>query len=129
MSIEELEIGFKWLVNRLYEPKAFEHRLLRFIDELEPVPGVDDSTSDLQRRVDALVLAGIRELGSSEATMIDKVCSRIQNNPRVSHVTMEWLRLYQQLRFMYKQGGIWDPDFAKAELPFQNARMRAVLAS
>src|SRR5687768_17658618 len=26
MSNEELELGFKWLVNKLYEPKAFEHR-------------------------------------------------------------------------------------------------------
>jgi hypothetical protein len=42
---------------------------------------------------------------------------------------MEFLRLYQQLRFMYKYGGIWDPNVAKAELPFQNSRVRAVLAS
>jgi len=110
------------LVNKLYEPKAFEHRLLRFIDKLEPVPGVDTSASDLQPRVDALILAGIRELGSAEATMINKVCSRIENNPRVAHVTMEWLRLYQQLRFMYEQGGIWDPEFAKAELPFATTK-------
>ena len=129
MSSEELEIGFKWLVNKLYEPKAFEYRLLRFIDELEPVPGVDTSVSDLQPRVDALVLAGIRELGSSEAAMIDKVCSRIENKPRASHVTMEFLRLYQQLRFMYKHGGVWDSSVATAELPFQNSRVRAVLAS
>ena len=129
MSSEELEIGFKWLVNKLYEPKAFEHRLLRFIDKLEPVPGVDTSVSDLQPRVDALVLAGIRELGSSEAAIIDKVCSRIEDNPRASHVTMEFLRIYQQLRFMYKQGGIWNPDFAKAELPFQNSLVNAVRAS
>jgi len=52
--------------------------------------------------------------------MIEKVCARIENNPRVSHVTMEWLRLYQQVRFMYEHGGIWDPELAKAELPFQN---------
>jgi hypothetical protein len=129
MSSEELELGFKWLVNRLYEPKAFEHRLLNFIDKLEPVPGVDNSASDLQRRVDALILAGIRELGSVEAAMIEKVCARIENNPRVSHVTMEWLRLYQQVRFMYKQGRIWDPDFAKAAPPFQNSRLYAVRAS
>jgi radical SAM superfamily enzyme YgiQ (UPF0313 family) len=126
MSSEELEIGFKWLVNRLYEPKAFEHRLLRLIDELEPVPGVDDSKSDLQPRVDALVLAGIRELGSSEAAMIDKVWSRIGDNPRASHVTLEFLRLYQQLRFMYQHGGIWDPDIAKAELPFHHSCVSAV---
>jgi hypothetical protein len=93
MSAEELELGFKWLVNKLYEPKAFEHRLMRFIDKLEPVPGVDDSVSDLQ--------------------------------PRVSHVTMEWLRLYQQIRFMYKHGGIWNPDFAKADLPFQSSTASA----
>lgn len=129
MSSEELHIGFKWLVNKLYEPKAFEHRLLRFIDELEPVPGVDSSASELQPRVDALVLAGIRELGSAEAAMIDKVCSRIGNNPRASYVTMEFLRLYQQLRFMYKHGEIWDPGVAKTELPFQSSRARAVLAS
>jgi hypothetical protein len=61
--------------------------------------------------------------------MIDKVCSRIEDNPRASHVTLEFLRLYQQLRFMYKQGGIWNPDFAKGELPFQNARVHAALAS
>src|SRR4030095_868888 len=130
MSSEELELGFKWLVNKLYEPKAFEHRLLRFLDRLAPVPdGVDDSASYLQPRVDALILTGIRELGSFEAAMIEKVCSRIENNPRASHVTMEWLRLYQQVRFMYKQGGIWDPDFAKAEQPFQNSRVHAALAS
>lgn len=118
MSNEELEIGFKWLVNKLYEPKAFEHRLLRLIDELEPVPGVDTSVSELQTRVDALVLAGIRELGSSEAAMIDRVCSRIEDKPRASHLTMEFLRLYQQLRFMYKQGGIWDPGFTYLASPF-----------
>jgi hypothetical protein len=89
---------------------------------------VDTSVSDLQPRVDALVLAGIRELGSAEAAMIDKVCSRIENKPRAAHVTMEWLRIYQQLRFMYKQGGIWDPGVATAELPFQNARVHAVVA-
>ncbi len=130
MSGEELELGFKWLANKLYEPKAFEQRLLRFLDLMEPVPdGVDHSASNLQPRVDSLVLAGIRELGTSEAAMLEKICPRIENNPRVSHVTMEWLRHYHQLRFMYKQGGIWDPDFAKAELPFQHSRVNAVHAS
>jgi len=130
MSSEELELGFKWLANKLYEPKAFEHRLLRFLDKMEPVPdGVDDSASNLQPCVDSLTLAGIRELGTSEAAMIDKVYSRIEDNPRVSHVAMEWLRYYHQLRFMYKQSGIWNPDFAKAELPFQNSRLNAVHAS
>jgi hypothetical protein len=58
--------------------------------------------------------------------MIDKVSSRIDGNPRASHVTLEFLRLYQQLRFMYQQGGIWDPEFANAEQPFQDSCVSAV---
>jgi radical SAM superfamily enzyme YgiQ (UPF0313 family) len=120
LSSEELAIGFKWLVNKLYEPKAFEHRMMRFLDKMEPVPeGVDNSASDLQPRVDALVMSGIRRLGSAEAAMVEKVWRRAEHKPRVAHVTMEWLRHYHQVRFMYDRGGIWDSNLATTRLPFE----------
>jgi hypothetical protein len=122
LSSDELAMGFKWLVNKLYEPKAFEQRMLRFLDKMEPVPdGVDNSASDLQHRVDSLVLSGIRRLGTDEAAMVEKVRGRIENKPRVSHVTMEWLRHYHQVRFMYERGGIWDPGLAGTRRPFETS--------
>jgi radical SAM superfamily enzyme YgiQ (UPF0313 family) len=130
LSSEELELGFKWLANKLYEPKAFEQRMLRFLDKMEPAPdGVDNSVSNLQPRVDSLVLSGIRRLGPDERAMIEKVYPRVENKPRLAHVTMEWLRHYHQVRFMYEKGGIWNPDLAKSELPFQNSWRRQSTSS
>ena len=119
LTAEELECGFRWLANELYAPRNFEHRLMRFFEKMEPVTdGVDASTSKLQPAVDSLVIEGIRNLGPDEASMVERVCRRIENSPRVSHVTMEWLRHYQQVRFMYEQGGIWDPDIDRSADPF-----------
>ena len=130
LSAAELEIGFKWLANKLYAPRAFEQRLMRFLDCMEPVPdGVDSSISALQARVNSSVLAGIRGLGSYESEMIARVCRRIEDKPRVAHVTMEWLRHYQQLRFMYQRGGIWDANVAETARPFQVQLMKAAQAA
>jgi len=94
--------------------------MMRFLDKMEPVPeGVDNSASDLQPRVDALVMSGIRRLGSAEAAMVEKVWRRAEHKPRVAHVTMEWLRHYHQVRFMYDRGGIWDSNLATTRLPFE----------
>jgi radical SAM superfamily enzyme YgiQ (UPF0313 family) len=122
LSAEELEIGFKWLANKLYAPKAFEHRMLRFLDKMEPVSdGVDHSASTLQPAVDAAVLSGIRGLGRQEAALLEKVLRRMEAKPRVKHVAMEWLRHYHQVRFMYEKGGIWNSDLAMRDRPFQNS--------
>ena len=53
LSSEELELGFRWLANKLYAPKAFAQRMLRFLEKMAPAPdGVDRSASRLQPRVD-----------------------------------------------------------------------------
>lgn len=130
LSTEELEIGFKWLANKLYEPKAFKHRMLRFLDKMEPVSdGVDDSASKLQAHVDRAVLAGVRGLGPDEAELLNTVLHRVENKPRVAHVAMEWLRHYHQVRFMYEKGGIWNPELATTARPFQYSGAAAAQTS
>jgi len=125
LTAEELECGFRWLANKLYAPRNFEHRLMRFFEKMEPViDGVDASTSKLQPAVDSLVIEGIRNLGPEEASMIERVGRRIGNSPRISHVTMEWLRHYQQVRFMYQQGGIWNSEIARTTDPFSSPVQR-----
>jgi radical SAM superfamily enzyme YgiQ (UPF0313 family) len=125
LSSEELEIGFRWLANKLYAPKAFEQRLSRFLDRMEPAPdGVDSSISDLQARVNSSVLAGVSRMGSYESAMVERVWRRIEGKPRVAHVTMEWLRHYQQVRFMYERGGIWDARVGETAQPFQTSGMK-----
>jgi hypothetical protein len=44
----------------------------------------------------------------------------------LAHVTMEWLRHYHQVRFMYKEGGVWDPQLAMSALPLRKALAKAV---
>ena len=130
LSAEELELGFKWLANKLYAPKAFEHRMLRFLDKMAPVDdGVDGSASALQHQVDTLVLSGIARLGPDETALVEKVRRRVANHPRVAHVAMEWLRHYQQVRFMYARGGVWDSNLAATRRPFSAPVATEVQAS
>jgi hypothetical protein len=42
---------------------------------------------------------------------------------------MEWLRHYQQVRFMYARGGIWDSNVAATRRPFPAAVAKEVQAS
>jgi radical SAM superfamily enzyme YgiQ (UPF0313 family) len=111
MSADELAEGFRWLANRLYEPAAFEVRMLRFLDVFDPRQGENaERRRGLQVRVDREVLAGVTRLGRREADMVRRIQRRLESKPRARHVT-----------HMYAVGGIWDPRLAAASAPFATA--------
>lgn len=113
MSREELTAGIRWLANALYHPQHFGERVLAYVEQLRFAPG---SRRPQPRRTgvrsvdrDTLgLIADIPKLDREAAAMWRRIMAVLPANPGASVPIMEAFARYQQLRFMYEQGGFWD---------------------
>lgn len=121
MTRDELFAGMRWLGNRLYHPKAYGERLLRFIDDLK-TPGLNHkeeikpTNRELVLRT-VMLVRRIAQLGPEEAQMLSKVVKKMSQKPGVQKYVMSNLIRYMQVRYMYENHGFWDPGLAEQAAP------------
>lgn len=113
MSRDELTEGIRWLANELYHPHHFGERLLRYIDLLKIPKGIRrpqlrrTSVRSVDRDTLGLI-ADIPKLDGEAARMWKRVMAVLPGNPGATVPIMEAFARYQQLRFMYEEGGFWN---------------------
>jgi hypothetical protein len=108
MSRDELLGGIRWLARRLYDPLAFQERVLRFIDCFGPRR--DPRRNEAPIRVDNLsILKSLAQLGSAEEKLVSRICSRLVEKPEASEAVAQMLSRYLQIRYMYQEARIWSP--------------------
>lgn len=124
MSVGDLETGLKWLINRLYAPRAFEQRMSRFIEcfdtQLEQDPG-----SGSRRAVNiqgVSVVKAIRDLGERESAMMTRLSQAARAKPATQEHLFANLFRYMQIRKLYTDAGCWDPLMAANDSPWQQVQ-------
>lgn len=129
MTRDELLLGLRWLVNRIFAPQAFEARALDFIAMFgeESAPG-RLSGEHLSRSSQgavfldlAKVVRSIAHLGPGEAQMLSRVLSASARKPEAGAAVASQLFEYRRMRYLLSVAGIWDPALSKMERPpFRN---------
>jgi len=121
MTRDELFVGMRWLCNRLYHPKAFGERLMRFIDNLNtPGPVYKEETKPKNRELllrSVMLVRRIAQLGPEEAQMLSRVVKKMRQKPGVQKYVMSSLFRYMQTRYMYDNHGFWEPGLAEQAAP------------
>ncbi|MCA1643995.1 MAG: B12-binding domain-containing radical SAM protein [Chloroflexi bacterium] len=111
MTREQLSDGMRWLINRLYEPSAFGARLVQTIERLQPPAEIQDRPSRNRRSIerDAVELVGrLRHAGPQQAAMLNQVLAAAAKKPSAWPAVSLYLLLYQQIRYMYANVGMWE---------------------
>ena len=115
MTHEELLRGIRRLSNRLYSPRAFGERILRFVE----IFGKRQQRQRSKRSVDFrnlrpvefegldLFLALVAQ-GRDETEMWSTIRKALAKRPAVAEFVVPMLVQYSQIRYMYEQGKIWD---------------------
>jgi radical SAM superfamily enzyme YgiQ (UPF0313 family) len=105
MSPSELEQGIRWLVEQLYRPANFEHRMLRFI-ELYPDIGPEPRAPGSPRRDVNLqglsVVRALSRLGAQEQLMMNRLSAAARGKPRTQRHLFANLFRYMQIRSIYR---------------------------
>jgi radical SAM superfamily enzyme YgiQ (UPF0313 family) len=120
MSRQTLFAGLRWLGNRLYHPATFGQRLKRFLDNYRPPPFSDHPHRKPNQQLGLQVMKvtqNVSRLGPAEAQMFFDTASAAMKNPVVQGVFFNIMGQYNQIRYMYQQGGFWEPQLAELDTP------------
>lgn len=126
LTLEQLQLGLRWLRNRLYRPEDFARRMVRMIEALGPQRGPfrrDRVRVREPRAVDAdvvVILKKLIRLGVGERQMWSTVLSAMQAKPDTESMVMAALTNYSQVRCLYEVGNFWDPRVAECNTPFDS---------
>ncbi|MCA9050888.1 MAG: radical SAM protein, partial [Planctomycetaceae bacterium] len=125
MTVEELQTGIQWLMNSLYHPKHFEHRVLTGIREFEVRHSArylytQNRSRNIRRSGTdmALGLTKFSRKGRDEASMVSNILKAAAKKPETRPHVMESLFRYMQIRHMCEDCGIWEPSLALQPSPF-----------
>ena len=115
MTREQLHDGSRWLVNRIYAPEAFADRLSAFvatygIGETRP-PGPPLG------QIEHALLAKLASLGPAERALAELIVAIAGSHPDLTGHLSNVLLGYCQVRYMYAQYGVWNPELARREAP------------
>jgi hypothetical protein len=123
MTRQELLGGVQWLCNKLYDPAAFGHRLLRYIDlhgKRRPNAPFDSTSPPAPRSIskDILILASrLQSLGPKERELWHVISARIAKKPQAGPMALGALMQYMQIRYMYDRGHFWEPMLTQESKP------------
>lgn len=124
MSREDLHIGARWLVSKLFDPEAVYERMLAMADHLGPPPwarhGGRRHSHPARRKPTAQVVRVMRELAASDAriaALIRQVKLLIHARPEVADGLSEALGHYCTTLRTYQEAGIYDPSWTNLPAP------------
>lgn len=124
MARAQLLYGIRWLCNRIYQPKVFGERMLRFIDRLgtrndHTGDGTEVRVEQL-RRIDreSLSLLGRGDsLDPEIGPMFARIRKELSQKPHAAQWAVPFLIQYMQIRHMYRRTGVWNPRMGTATTP------------
>ncbi len=127
MSQDELLRGVRWLANKLYDPREFGDRLLRFMDRVgeRRDPKVlhwrkhrgKEQLRDIERNGGEIVRR-LMAFGPEEAKMAYRVFGAVSKKPEAFEFARAAMFHYAQIRYMYAKGQFFDNHVAAEAQPF-----------
>ncbi|MBN1995559.1 MAG: radical SAM protein [Anaerolineae bacterium] len=120
MSRQTLFAGLRWLGNRLYHPTTFGQRVRQFLDSYQPPPFSDRPHRKPNQQLALQIMKvtqNVTRLGSAEAQMFLNTAPAAMKHPVVQGVFFNIMAQYHQIRYMYQQGGFWEPQLAELNAP------------
>lgn len=121
MTPEQMSIGMKWLVNRMYRPDFFGERVLNFMNAYKPGPGPQQrravsSRADIYIDIARMMRRFLRE-GKEEMEMARRIERALCDNPALESAIGQVMLQYAQVRHVYASAGYWDPAIATHDAP------------
>jgi radical SAM superfamily enzyme YgiQ (UPF0313 family) len=124
MTREELRDGLRWLINKLYDPRAFTKRVERLVRTLPRRGGsrgaravsLGGTVRPVERECAALLLK-LPRLGLAELRMALRLVALALRHPRLARVAMGQVLPYMQIRYLLDLGGFWEPELARLDDP------------
>lgn len=121
MSPEQMSIGMKWLVNRIYRPDFFGERVFNFMNAYKPGEGPQQrravtSRADIFIDTAKMIRRFLRE-GKEEMKMAQRIEHELRDKPELESAIGMILLQYAQVRHVYGSAGYWDPAIATHEAP------------
>ncbi len=112
ISIEEAQMGSKWLMNNLYSPSHFGERLCSFLDSVGDGKQADSTTLSKKFRPvykeQYRIIRNIRKMGEEEALMYDRVTKMLAKKPFANIHALNYLGLYASIRSTMNYNNTWD---------------------
>ncbi|MEX1061398.1 MAG: radical SAM protein [Methyloceanibacter sp.] len=111
MSEAELKAGARWLLNRIYEPRAFAQRVRHFVE----ICGTSVGAIDPIRPPDSALAIRLSQLGTAERHLVQLLVRLEGERPDLLPQLKYILLFYCQVRYLLDYYGVWDPKLAKRE--------------
>ena len=134
MTKQDLYIGTKWLISRLYSPGAFSTRLAEIARVLGPNPLLQRGTGRLynppqRRRANQLFIAMIQSLGRRDpevAAAISQARRLMRANPEIRDGLSDVLTTWLLALYGHMEKGAYDAEWARLPAPpFEDRRTAA----
>lgn len=124
-STDEMNLGMKWLATNLYEPKNFTLRVLNMLDNFNTYKQPKSASQLYEINGDHIlkdiskIISKIKNLGEEEKKMWNIIGEKIieKNAPKELFITLMFF--YMQLRHVYNENGIWQPELIGADIDFK----------
>ena len=124
MSRAELQLGARWLANKIYDPENYGRRVLRMVELLAEDRNADRMVRTggqrSMREVDedaTQLLLRLPDLGPRERRMFIELMAAARRKPIAQPFVASYLTLYLNTRTVYDRTGVWDPDLAAGPCP------------
>lgn len=120
-----MNLGMKWLATNLYEPKNFTLRVLNMLDNFNTYKQPKSASQLYEINGDHIlkdiskIISKIKNLGEEEKKMWNIIGEKIieKNAPKELFITLMFF--YMQLRHVYNENGIWQPELIGADIDFE----------
>ena len=125
LSDDQLSIGLRWLINKLYSPKSFTTRIEGFLDIFDPHPNNTrtDGALDQLRRTEISPLfrngrlSKLKSWGSDEEKLLKNISILKNEFPKAKSEISQFLHSYIQIRYMCETSNMWEPELEKLDSP------------
>lgn len=114
---EQMDTGFRWLINRLYNPEIMTERLLAFIERLQVTTISDAREPRLIERSSQALINRLANMGLGEKRMLIRVERALAKKPEAASLVYASLMYYLQLRYIYESAGVWEPNLGVMMAP------------
>ncbi len=114
MTVEQRNVGLRWLMNQIYTPAAYGRRVQAFVDASKTRRSARRTSilTGIQGQMAQRLVRG----GAAERALVERLEGLAMLRPDL-HGTLSYMLLfYCQVRFMMETGGQWDPTLGRREL-------------
>lgn len=119
ISIEEAQLGSKWLMNNMYSPANFGERVCTFLDLLGEGQAASNSPNKVMRSVykeQYRIIRNIRKMGEEEALMYERITRMMAKKPYATIHGLNYLGLYASIRSTMTYNDTWDQSLVGSQL-------------